>query len=289
MSRIRRVLIAGLVLATPLSAVCTSQARAGDENSACLAAYERAQVSRRDHKLSRAREELKSCSRVACPALVRNDCITWLDQVQTAFPSLTIRAVKDGSDVADVKVTVDNEVVATHLDGTSLEVEPGEHTLRFETDGAPPVTMTIVAREREKDRVVPVTFVTPHHEAQAAGDDGAAEPGRPVPAGVWVLGGLGVAGLATFGVLGALGKADESSLRSSCSPNCSAGSIDKVRSEYVGADVALGVGAAALVTSGLWYLLRPGKTAGEPSPDDSQGITVAPGRDGAMVQFRGRF
>jgi hypothetical protein len=219
---------------------------------------------------------------------VRNDCITWLDQVQTAFPSLTIRAVKDGSDTANVKVIEDNEVVATRLDGTSLEVEPGEHSFRFETDGAPPVTMTIVVREREKDRVVPVTFVSPHHAAQTGGE-GSAGPSRPVPVGVWVLGGVGVAGLATFAVLGTVGKNDESSLRSSCSPNCSSDSIDKVRSEYVGADVALGVGAAALVASGVWYLLRPGKNEGEAVPAAPQGITVAPGRDGAMLQFRGRF
>jgi len=278
--------LAAVIVTVSAASVCTAQARASDDNSACLGSYERSQVLRKDHKLGRAREELKSCSRATCPSLVRNDCITWLDQVQAAVPSLTIRAVKDGADVADVKVIEDNEVVATRLDGTSLEVEPGEHAFRFETDGAPPVTMTIVVREREKDRVVPVAFVTPHH-AGAPGADTSAAVSRPVPLGVFILGGVGVAGLATFAVLGSVGKNDESSLRTSCSPNCGSSSIDKVKTEYIGADVGLGVGAAALVASGVWYLLRPGKTEGEPAPQE--GIAVAPGRGGAMFQYSGRF
>ncbi len=202
-----RALAAVIVAASGLS-VCTAQARAADETSACVASYERAQVMRRDHRLGRARDELRSCARAACPSLVRSDCITWLDQVQTAFPSLAIRAVKDGSDVATVQVVEDGEVVATHLDGTSLEVEPGEHSFRFETDGAPPVAMTIVVREREKDRVVPVAFVSPHH-ASAAGASGDRATSHPVPLGVWVLGGVGLAGMATFAVVGSMGKSDE--------------------------------------------------------------------------------
>jgi hypothetical protein len=283
-----RALAAWLVATLGVS-VGMSRARAADETGACVAAYERSQVLRRDHKLGRAREELRVCARAACPALVRNDCVNWLDQVQTAFPSLAIRAVKDGNDVAKVRVTQDNEVVATRLDGTSLEVEPGEHGFRFETDGAAPVTMTVVVREGEKDRVVPVAFVSPHHRAAgseaAPGDAGPSS--RPIPVGVFVLGGVGVAGIATFAALGSIGKSDENSLRTSCSPNCSPGAIDKVRTEYVAADVGLGVGAAALVAAGVWYMLRPGKTEAAPAPQD--GLVVAPGRGGAAIEWTGRF
>jgi hypothetical protein len=282
----RHGLAALLVVASGLS-VCAAQARAGDETNACVASYERSQVLRRDHKLGRAREELRSCARATCPALVRNDCITWLDQVQAAFPSLTIRAVKDGNDVAKVKVIEDNEVVATQLDGSALEVEPGEHAFRFETEGAPPVTMTIVVRERERDRVVPVTFVTPHHAGSTSRRDAQAPQSRPVPPGIFVLGGVGLAGIATFAVLGSIGKSDESSLRNSCSPKCSNSSIDKVRTEYIAADVAVGVGAAALVTAGLWYLLRPGQTEGAPGADG--GVSIAPGPRGAVIGWSGRF
>ena len=279
---VSRATAAGLV-ASALLGGAPSSARA-DEKSACVASYERAQVLRRDHRFQRAREELKSCSRVACPALVRNDCITWLDQVQTAFPSIAIRAQKDGGDVANVKVIEDNEIVATRLDGTSLEVEPGEHNFRFETEGAPPVMMTLVVREREKDRVVPVSFVSPHAEASAGT---ASSASRPTPVGVYVLGGFGVAGGLTFAILGAVGKSDESSLRGSCSPNCTQSAISKVKNEYVAADVGLGVGIASLVAAGVWYLLRPSHT--EESAPPPAPVAVSPIRGGGLVEWSAAF
>jgi hypothetical protein len=282
-SRSHVAVVLALGVATTALASSAPEAQGADEKSACVASYERSQVLRRDHRFQRARDELKSCSRVACPALVRNDCITWLDQVQTAFPSIAIRAMKDGGDVANVKVIEDNEIVATRLDGTSLEVEPGEHTFRFETEGAPPVMLTLVVREREKDRVVPVTFTSPH----AANADDGALMSRPVPVGVYVAAGLGVVGLGAFAVLGGVGKNEQSSLEGTCSPNCSSSSIDKVRTDYIAADVGLGVGAAALVSAGVWYLLRPKHAEGAPAPGATVG--VAPSRGGALVGWSGTF
>ncbi len=135
-----------------------SSLAAADDKTACVASYERSQTLRKEHHLRKAREELKSCSRQVCPVLVRSDCVTWLDEVQGALPSIAIRASKDGADVASVRVIEDGEMVATKLDGTSLEVEPGEHAFRFETDGAPPVSLDLVIHEHEKDRVVPVSL-----------------------------------------------------------------------------------------------------------------------------------
>ena len=71
-------------------------------------------------------------------------------RVQVQYPSIAIRATKDGADIANVTVVEDNEVIETRLNGMSLLVEPGEHKFRFETEGAPPVFVTLVAHEREK-------------------------------------------------------------------------------------------------------------------------------------------
>ena len=268
----RRFLARSAIAACALG-VCAPRARAADESSTCVAAYEHSQVLRREHKLARARDELRTCARATCPGIARNDCITWLDQVQSAFPSIAIRAQKDGSDTAAVKVTEDNEVIATRLDGSSIEVEPGEHAFRFETDGAPAVTLTIVVREKEKDRTVPVVFTSPHREHAGATAGGGAGPARPVPGGVYALAGVGVAGLATFAVLGAVGNGNESSLRRSCSPDCSAASIDRVRTELIAADVGLGVGAVSLATA---VILVPGAAGQERrstrSPERPHGV-----------------
>jgi hypothetical protein len=278
-----------VLLATAASSLLTLQApeaRGADDKNSCVASYGSSQELRRDQHLARAREELRSCARAACPALVRTDCIAWLDQVQAEFPTLAIHAQKDGVDVANVKVMVDNEVAAARLDGSSLEVEPGEHTLRFETEGAPPVVIKLVVREREKDRPIPVAFLSP-----SFGLEGAAPAetrySRTVPVGTFILGGLGVAGLATFGVLGLVGKNRENSMDTTCKPNCSQTAIGNVRDEYIGADVALGVGAAALLAAGIVYLVHPRQR--DEAPPTPGGVAVVPGRDGAALEWNGTF
>jgi hypothetical protein len=275
--------------AMSMIALQAPEARGADDKTSCVASYGSSQELRRDQHLGRAREELRSCARAACPALVRGDCVAWLDQVQAEFPTLAIRAVKDGADVANVKVMVDNEVIASRLDGSSLEIEPGEHTLRFETEGAPPVFVKLVAREHEKDRLIPVSFVSAPGPGgqQGAGPEQAQPLSRTVPVGSLVLGGMGVAGLVTFGVLGWVGKNRESSLETTCKPNCSQTAIGNVRTEYIVADVALGVGAAALVSAGIWYLVHPRRAREVPASPG--GVTVAPGRDGAVLEWNGIF
>ncbi len=253
-------LLLGALLATCALGV-VSAARA-DDKSACVQSYERSQALRREGKLRRARDELRLCSRGSCPALVRNDCVSWLEQVESSFPSIVIRAEKDGADVAAVRVVEDSEVIATRLDGKALELEPGEHVFRFETEGAPPVSLTLVLHEAEKNRVVPVRFATPRHDAPLAASAPEADvSSRPVPTGVYVLGGVGLAGLAGFAVLGTIGRSNESSLKSSCSPNCASSDISAVRSKYVGADVSLALGVASLATAAIWYLARPTQRA----------------------------
>lgn len=274
--------------------LATASVAAADDKTACVASYERSQTLRKEHHLRKAREELKSCSRNVCPVLVRSDCVTWLDEVQGALPSVAIRASKDGADVASVRVVEDGEMVATKLDGTSLEVEPGEHAFRFETDGAPPIALTLVIHEHEKDRVVPVVFASPHgdgaHDADGTTSGEETTTSRPIPIGVWVLGGVGVAGLATFGILGGVGKSKESSLRSTCSPSCSSSSIDTVRGEYIGADVAVGIGAAGLVSAAVWYLLRPTRSeSGEPPAASVPQVGMAPRPGGGVLQWNGSF
>jgi hypothetical protein len=275
-----------LLLTASALGLYAPRASGQDEKAACTQAYEQAQVSRRNNQLKRAREELKVCAREACPAIVRSDCITWLDEVQAIYPSLAIRAVKDGSDIASVKVTEDNEVVATRLDGSSLDVEPGEHSFLFETEGAPPVNVTIVARERQKDRIVPVNFVSASHAVQAGAETTTTSYSRPTPVGVWVLAGVGVAGIATFAALGTIGTNQINALSGTCSPNCTSDQVSPIKTDYVVADIGLGVGSAALAGALIWYLLRP-REMSSPGPKDA--LVVAPTRGGATLQLTENF
>ena len=68
------------------------------------------------------------------------------------------------------------------------------------------------------------------------------EPDRHVPAGAWLLGGVGAAALGVFAYFGVAGKNDADNLRATCAPGCAPSRVDAVRAKLVTADVALGVG-----------------------------------------------
>src|SRR5258708_923596 len=116
-----------------------SHARAGEEEK-CAAAAESAQRLRAAKHLLDARRQLVLCAQDKCPIVVLRDCATWLHDVESAIPTLSFRA-RDarGRDLIAVRVLVDGAVVRERLDGTPIEFDPGEHTLRYETAGRAPV------------------------------------------------------------------------------------------------------------------------------------------------------
>jgi hypothetical protein len=244
-----------------LVVVVTSSVRADETKDACLVGYEQSQVARKSGDLATARQQLRVCARAACPALVRNDCVTWLEQVESSFPSIVLHAERDGADVTAVRVVLDGKSIASRLDGKGFEIPPGEHTFRFELEGAPPVTQTVLVREGEKDRPVEIHFASAHSKSAPKSDE-VPQSFRPTPTGVYVLGGLGLAGLGTFAVLAATGKGKESSLRSSCAPSCSDSSVSSLQTQFLIGDLGLGVGIASSAAALLWYALRPSTPEG---------------------------
>ena len=86
--RIGQALIwaAAVVLAT-----CPARAQEPPADDAvkqrCKQAYEAAQEHRLAKRLIEARHELRACVVDACPAFVRKDCGTWLDEVEAAIPT----------------------------------------------------------------------------------------------------------------------------------------------------------------------------------------------------------
>lgn len=254
------------------------------DKQTCAAAHEEAQLLRQRGSLKGAREKLKTCSRSACPALVRNDCVTWLDQVERSMSSIVVEAQKGGADVIDVRVYFDGLLVAPRLNGKAIEVEPGEHLMRFETTGAKPLQRQVVIREGEKSRLVSVRF-----------DDGAPPKPppppvieRPVPAGVYVFGALGVVGLGGFVGFGLSGRSAERDLRSRCAPNCDPDEVDAARNKFVLANASLSVGAVSLIGATVWYLLRPSEEVAPPSAKASS-LSVVPLDRGSALLWQGRF
>jgi hypothetical protein len=57
--------------------------------------------------------------------------------------------------------------------------------------------------------------------------------------------------------MGLTGKSQEDDLKDVCSPNCTDHDTKSMKSLYLGADIAAGVGAAALIAAGVVFLTRP--------------------------------
>jgi len=119
----------------------------------CNDAHTQAQPLRRAGQLRAARRELRTCAAPACPAIVRDECAQWLDEVSRAIPTLVLEAKdQDGNDRSDVRVTLDGQPLLERLDGNAIEIDPGEHDLVFEADGVAPVARHVIIAAGEKDR-----------------------------------------------------------------------------------------------------------------------------------------
>jgi hypothetical protein len=219
----------------------------------CIDAYTSGQQLKRNGELRAARARLLVCSRDPCPTGLQADCSDWLGEVQRLQPSIVVVARNEtGQELTDVRVFIDNVLAASRLDGRAIDVDPGEHTLRFETMGRPPRTQQLLVREGQKAREVSVRF-----EAVAApAEENKGGLGWPV----WLSGGVTVAALATFTGFGIAGVSHRSDLLDTCSHRCTDDEKSAVDQKFLVADIALGVAAIAGAATVLLLLTGSSST-----------------------------
>jgi hypothetical protein len=150
--------------ATALAPVLLPEPRASADQAAspkqeCLAASEQGQNQRDEGQYRAARQAFLTCARDVCPRLVAVLCTKWLRDLDESAPTI-VPGAKDeqGGDLTDVLVTFDGAPFAKQLDGVPLEVDVGEHILRFEREGSDPVEQKVTVRTGERARVVTVTL-----------------------------------------------------------------------------------------------------------------------------------
>lgn len=262
-----------------------SVARA-DDKSDCLATYRQAQIHRKQGDLLQSRDSLITCSRDVCPAIVKQDCVAWLAEVEQSVGSIVVTVTDGGGKpITAARVLIDGRVVASSIDGRPIEVSPGTHVARVEVDGAAPVDQTVVISRGERQHatrfVVALSSPSPH-----AKDSGPAEATRrrPVPLSVILLGGLGIAGLAEFGIVGTIGLVGTGNLEGTCKPACDPAKVDPLRAEYIAAYVGLGVGGAALIAASILFFTRPSI-----EPTKASWLTLDPSAHGMSLSFRHTF
>ena len=185
----------------------------------CIDANETAQGLRKNEKLREAEQKLLVCVSSTCPGPVREDCGQRLTEVRAITPTLVF-VVKDDADqdLSDVRVTMDDQVLASRLDGTAIAINPGPHHFVFESPGHTREERSLVVREGEKDRhervvlvntpaeAVPVAVAPVAAPSAAPTTEAPSNPGRTQRTAGLVVAGVGVAGVVVGSVFGIIAK-----------------------------------------------------------------------------------
>lgn len=271
-----------LLVAFGLAFVPRSALAAGPNKLECIAANDAAQDLRRAGKLREAREELLLCGSPSCPGLVREDCAQRLADVDRVMPSLVFEA-KDGvgNALVSVAVTMDGQRLTDRLAGQSVQVDPGEHRLVFESAGLPPTKQTIVVHEGERDRHESVVLGQPVGPAASPSVSSDTSLQRLAAFG---LGGAGVVSIVVGSILGLVSKSNyDHALQTECGNNASGGCSPQgiadgksAHGQAAASTVAFVVGGALLATGAALYFTVP-KT------NVSAGATAGPDRAGLML------
>jgi len=238
----------------------------------CLAAYSDGQDQRQAGQLRQARAAFALCASDPCPRALHADCTRWRSEVDRLVPTIVLGARgADGRDLADVRVTVDGALVAERLDGRGIEVDPGEHVLRFEAPGEAPVEQRLVIHEGEKGRAISVSFGAPPSPAApaAAGQRSSGAP-RPVTWPTVALAGVSVVSLAVFTYAGVSGL---SRWEACTGGRCATGDKSYVDARWTVADVTGAVAIASAAAAAYLFVTRPAVT-----------LTVAPGAAGLWLR-----
>ena len=193
--------------------------------------------------------------------------LPWYAEVQAATPSLVVSFTDAGGrERSDASVTIDGEPRAPTLDGRALPVDPGTHRVELRVASGERFLATVLVREGERDRRVDVRAPVPEIAVRRS---------RPVPPLTWALGGVGVAGVATWGTLGLVALYAHPGLEStlsSCKPGCPSSDVSTVRTRFAVADVAAGLGVLSLAGAAFVFFTRPTVTdAPRVKPDVSFG------------------
>jgi hypothetical protein len=254
---------------------------ASDDKQVCASSYEEAQHLKLSSRLIEARAKLAVCTRATCAEAMRLDCARWFEEIEHALPTVVLAARDSGgTDRSDVAVELDGRAWQSRLDGKSLEIDPGEHELRFLPTRAEPVTLRIVVRQGQKDRLVTVTIPK---------DGSSAESSRKTVG--YVVGAVGIGALGASLYLGYSAKQQENGMRTgpgACAPHCSDSQVDDLRTKLYW---SYGTLAAGLVGIGAGvFLVLSGRREEAAHASPSWSFAVGPSESGGYsASLHGNF
>lgn len=282
----------GVALVALAALISPSHASAAkpDAKQACADAFTKTQRLRRDGKLLEARQEAKGCASQTCPGVVQRECERLVEELERAIPSVLLR-VRDpsGRETLEVAITLDGAPFKPPPAGLAAELNPGSHAFEVSYGGSTPLRRDVVIFEGVKARTIDVSFEPPPAPAPVATAPAPPPPPPPeprTPTLSYVLGGVGVVGVAGFVALGLSARSSFDDLEKSCGPSCPNDKVDPVRRRALFADVSLGVGLVSLGVATYLFV-----NSRRPSPKSASAATfdtlALPG--GGLLTLRRSF
>jgi hypothetical protein len=278
-----------------LAGLAGSEARAAeqDQTGQCLDAYAGGQRSRKADALRDAKSAFAYCASDACPARLHGDCRRWLDEVEAVIPRSVFRVVTStGVELDGVDIRIDG-AAKQELDAEAVAFDPGEHTIvfsrvgyrelerRFTFSQSGKLTRNYVVLEPlSVPEASPISSPPVSQKAEAP----VAEP-RVGLLPTWIAAGVGAVGFVSFAYFGSTARAGDRAL-DGCSPHCSAERVERVKREYLVANVSAAVGAAGLFAAGAWLVLRP---RAKPSRAEAGAEEALALRLGPVCTLSGKF
>lgn len=260
----RASILSGLAIVTVASLSLFSSAAFAD-NEACARAYEKAQKRRLDAKLIEARRELVACAQDSCPALLRRDCVKWLDDVETEVPAISIRVRGvDGCDRSDADVIIDGTPIPKAAEGRLIDVDPGAHVVRAKI-GRDESEQNVVVSTGERRRVVTIELgpnvvcgvpPAPRLERieQPAKSETKSET-QKTPTSVFILGAGGLLGAGLTTAFGISAWSQKGTL-DECKGACVQRDVDTMKRTFIVADVLGVITIASLAVTTFLYFKR---------------------------------
>jgi len=256
----------------------------------CSSAYERTQTEKLSGHYVAAAAAALECSQLQCNSAIVQECVRFYSALEQETPTLVFSARKaEGGELTDVRVEMDGKLVAEQITGRPFATDPGPHNFVFIHKKRGLLRLSETARVGDKARVLEVTFADPNAKPGAPKDGAVpAEKKGGVPVATWVLGGIGVVGLGAFTYFRLSGVSDYNRMNKDkseggCTPDCNPADVDPVRNKFTYSYISLGVGAAALVGAGAFFI------ANRSSSGNTVQAGIAPRGDGAMAAVKTTF
>lgn len=244
--------LAGLLPLLALLVVSELKADVG----ACVEAHSQGQLLRDEGSLVKAAQLFSSCTAADCPGPVREECGQFFEEVNGRLPSVVLSARdRSGTDLVGVTVSLDGKPLEGALNGVAVELDPGPHILDFVHPDGRSVEKKILIQEGARSRPVVALFedARPTTRPAPLENQPLAKQGNGNKTLAYILGGVGVVGLASFTAFALSGKGEEDTLRATCAPNCSEAQREGVGTKYLLADISLAAATLSFAAGAYFY------------------------------------